>query len=556
MDSPAASDADDASVESSDASTVNTVVALDGGLTLLVAALLGGVGLLHLVAAAQHVGSGSWVDSLGFATFGWAQVALALVCLTRPVSRRLAVTIAAVQGTAFALWVLSRTVGLPVGSHVGVVEPVGLADGVAAGLEAASLVLIGTALIGGRRVRVPRTAAAAVGVAALALATLPLVAADTTAVHDQAAHQSDMSAIDDARCDLGFNPRSYWDTAVRTGVDTYAGGAMSSHGAGSTHAHGEQTATSLLASLQVSDDPTEGRGSAGLDRLISATDRADGGETAAARLVETLSNATNDDYAAWERWMARRAASGDHHAAGASTGASGVAATGDDNDGHGGHSGPQPWVAMTDPAQCVRLSQELATARKVTLAYPTAADAMQGGWKNVTTYVPGIAAHYMKFSIVDGVFDVAQPEMLLYNGEGPEARIVGVSYYLIHPGTSEPSQGFTGPNDHFHRHVGLCSSRTTGIVIGDSTTSPEECARLGGRKSNGSAGWMSHAWVVPGCESPWGVFSGASPLLDTGVPLRAAGKGSPCAGRHQPDRYDLRPGARGVVATPATSPGN
>ena len=25
---------------------------------------------------------------------------------------------------------------------------------------------------------------------------------------------------------------------------------------------------------------------------------------------------------------------------------------------------------------------------------------------------------------------------------------------------------------------------------------------------------MSHAWVVPGCESPWGVFSGATPVLD------------------------------------------
>ena len=34
---------------------------------------------------------------------------------------------------------------------------------------------------------------------------------------------------------------------------------------------------------------------------------------------------------------------------------------------------------------------------------------------------------------------------------------------------------------------------------------------MGGKKAEGGNGWMSHAWVVPGCESPWGVFSGATP---------------------------------------------
>jgi hypothetical protein len=28
-----------------------------------------------------------------------------------------------------------------------------------------------------------------------------------------------------------------------------------------------------------------------------------------------------------------------------------------------------------------------------------------------------------------------------------------------------------------------------------------------------SAGWMSHVWITPGCESDWGVFSGANPTL-------------------------------------------
>ena len=199
---------------------------------------------------------------------------------------------------------------------------------------------------------------------------------------------------------------------------------------------------------------------------------------------------------------------------------------------------------MVDPAQCVDLNAELRLARATALTYPTAADAMAGGWKKVTGYVPGIAAHYMKFSIVDGTFKVDEPEMLLYDGEGPDAHVVGLSYYLLHPGDAEPTQGFTGPNDHFHRHVGLCSSTTTGIVVGDSTTTPEQCAALGGKKGDGSSGWMAHAWVVPGCESPWGVFSGASPTLDSSLPKQSASSAGGCRGNRGSDRYDLRPGER------------
>ena len=294
---------------------------------------------------------------------------------------------------------------------------------------------------------------------------------------------------------------------------------------------------------------------------MSATNLATGGEVASARLVEELSLASDEDYSAWERWSAARAASGGgghshSSAAGNTSGTPAATGSGDDNAGHGGHSGAQPWTAMVDQGQCVKLAKELATARAVAAKYPTAADATAGGWEKVTPYVPGIAAHYMKFSTVDGVFDVEQPEMLLYDGEGPDAHIVGLSYYMLHEGTDEPTQGFTGPNDHFHRHVGLCTSKETGIVIGDSTTSAEECAARGGRKADGSSGWMSHAWVVPGCESPWGVFSGANPILDGAVTEAAATNEGHCAGSRSADRYDLRPGERPTASTGETASGN
>ena len=76
-----------------------------------------------------------------------------------------------------------------------------------------------------------------------------------------------------------------------------------------------------------------------------------------------------------------------------------------------------------------------------------------------------------------------------------------------------------------------------GVVIADTSATDEECAALGGSKGDGAAGWMSHAWVVPGCESPWGVFSGINPILDRQL-IDNAGQGDPCSGSTTQDRYD------------------
>ena len=46
--------------------------------------------------------------------------------------------------------------------------------------------------------------------------------------------------------------------------------------------------------------------------------------------------------------------------------------------------------------------------------------------------------------------------MLLYDGTGADAHMVGLSYYIIKEGEAEPTDGFGGNNDHYHRHVGLC----------------------------------------------------------------------------------------------------
>jgi hypothetical protein len=155
------------------------------------------------------------------------------------------------------------------------------------------------------------------------------------------------------------------------------------------------------------------------------------------------------------------------------------------------------------------LGQQLTSARQAALAFPTVADATKAGYQMVTPFVPLIGAHYINFGYVDGTFDLAHPEMLLYDGTDPTSQIVGLSYFVASP--SGAPDGFAGPNDHWHQHIGLCIKDR--VVVGGETTSAAECARRGGTKIGLKNMWMVHAWVVPGWDSPQGVFSPEHPGL-------------------------------------------
>ncbi|MCD9625034.1 hypothetical protein [Rhabdothermincola salaria] len=207
------------------------------------------------------------------------------------------------------------------------------------------------------------------------------------------------------------------------------------------------------------------------------------------------------------------------------------------------HDGPQAWTPITDPQVCEQLRTELAEASAVAARHPTAADARDAGYVMVTTYIPGIASHWMNFGLVDTTFDVGAPEMLLYDGNGDDAQLVGLSYYLIGSADTPPTAGFAGGNTDYHRHIGLCVRGS--LVVGGEGTSSEECAARGGIKNDGSRAWMAHAWVVPGCESPWGVFSAKNPKL-TDELGRNSGQGPPCSGSGTD--YDDTPGVPAELA--------
>jgi hypothetical protein len=169
-----------------------------------------------------------------------------------------------------------------------------------------------------------------------------------------------------------------------------------------------------------------------------------------------------------------------------------------------------------------RTKAQLDIARAIIERYPTAADAERDGWHRATTNLRGIAAHFLKsgvrgFLTMDEAFDVNDPEILLFDGEGPDAPIVGISYLVSSPTNPD---GFAGKWDTWHRHDAVCFAG--GYVIGelgghaDSKINMTEaaCNAQGGMSFPIANLTMLHVWMKPGLESANGVFSHDHPELN------------------------------------------
>jgi hypothetical protein len=184
-------------------------------------------------------------------------------------------------------------------------------------------------------------------------------------------------------------------------------------------------------------------------------------------------------------------------------------AEGDEAGGHGAR-GMVAQDALTH-AERVELELQMQQARAVVAKFPTTASALAAGYEKSTPYVPCIGAHYTNVGLA-GSFDPSAPSELLYDGTAPDSKIVGLSYLVYHH--AGPPPGFAGTNDHWHQHNangGLCMRG--GEVIGGEDSSPQDCADRDGHKVLLLDIWMMHAWVVPGFECTWGVFSGECPEL-------------------------------------------
>jgi hypothetical protein len=154
-----------------------------------------------------------------------------------------------------------------------------------------------------------------------------------------------------------------------------------------------------------------------------------------------------------------------------------------------------------------QLAAQLIAARQFALRYPTVADATAAGYRLAGGFAPGSGAHYISFRLTgSGSFDPTRPLSLIYDGTTPTSPVIGLMYYSM----SKDHATFAGGNDHWHQHTGLCIRYSpAGLDVpfpADSNVSGAQCAAAGGTYL-AKTGWMVHAWVVPGWESPQGVFS-------------------------------------------------
>jgi hypothetical protein len=174
-----------------------------------------------------------------------------------------------------------------------------------------------------------------------------------------------------------------------------------------------------------------------------------------------------------------------------------------------------------DPATRAQLAAQLVVARQAALQYPTVASARAAGMIQAGLFAPGVGAHFISYANLnrelrpDGSVDPRYPPGFIYDGVSQASRIVGLMYISIAGGPAPA--GFAGPNDHWHRHSNLCIQYRQGGGIAvpfapDRSVTRAQCDAVHG-DFMGRTVWMVHAWVVPGWESPKGVFSHSNPDL-------------------------------------------
>jgi hypothetical protein len=173
---------------------------------------------------------------------------------------------------------------------------------------------------------------------------------------------------------------------------------------------------------------------------------------------------------------------------------------------HTGHSSEDlvPAVPLSAADSALFDSQWLA-AQQAIPHLDTLQKASALGYVRAAAPAGGIGTHWVLWSQIAKPFDPAKPSMLLFDERRDPAVLVGYSYALQSPTRPE---GFAGPNDHWHQHIGLCVDN--GWVVREQTSGPDAC---NGTYIAGGDFWMLHAWVVPRWDNRKGQFAPFNPKL-------------------------------------------
>jgi hypothetical protein len=125
---------------------------------------------------------------------------------------------------------------------------------------------------------------------------------------------------------------------------------------------------------------------------------------------------------------------------------------------------------------------ELQQARAATARYRNIENAIKDGYADISVVVPNMGHHYLRSGILDGVFDIRNPEILVYNKDHDGSfQLVAVEYAIpIDVTPNAAPSGFSGSNDVWDRNTGF------GL-------------------------WLLHAWVW--AYNPDGVFNPTNPSV-------------------------------------------
>ena len=97
---------------------------------------------------------------------------------------------------------------------------------------------------------------------------------------------------------------------------------------------------------------------------------------------------------------------------------------------------------------------ELQQARAATARYRHLKNAEKDGYVNINVVAPNMGYHYMKPSLVDGNFNYAEPEILVYNRDDDGNFYLVAVEYAVPLNLPQPA-GFTGSHDVWNGNTGF-----------------------------------------------------------------------------------------------------
>ncbi len=184
-----------------------------------------------------------------------------------------------------------------------------------------------------------------------------------------------------------------------------------------------------------------------------------------------------------------------------------------------------------DWATCRSLAAQMDLAKSYAQKYPTLGDVLALGGRSSFSFLTGMGTHTGIETVtpellvnpdfdpldpqwpgrIDSTFKAGEPEFLQYNGNTPDSRLIGMSWY-VRTSDGQPPEGFAGGNDWWHHHPRLCHRLTDALIIGvnqaDST-----CAANGGLNLHTQNYYMVHLWVVDGLPYEGDVFAPTHPCI-------------------------------------------